>query len=35
MAKRKQPTKREVAEENKNAWTRFVHESKMEMRKGS
>lgn len=23
MAKRKQPTKREVAEENKSAWTRF------------
>ena len=33
MAKRKQPTKREVAEENKSAWTRFFRETKMEMRK--
>ena len=33
MAKRKQPTKREVAEENKSAWNRFFRETKMEMRK--
>ena len=33
MAKRKQPTKREVAEENKSAWTRFFRETKMEMSK--
>ena len=33
MAKRKQPTKREVAEENKSAWIRFFRETKMEMRK--
>ena len=33
MAKRKQPTKREVAEENKSAWTRVFRETKMEMRK--
>ena len=33
MAKRKQPTKREVAEENKSAWTRFFRETKMEMKK--
>lgn len=33
MAKRNQPTKREVAEENKSAWARFFRETKMEMRK--
>lgn len=33
MAKRKQPTQKEVAEENKSAWTRFFRETKMEMRK--
>ena len=33
MAKRNQPTKSEVAEENKSAWTRFFRETKMEMRK--
>ena len=33
MAKRNQPTKREVAEENKSAWTKFFRETKMEMKK--
>ena len=33
MAKRNQPTKREVAEENRSAWTRFFRETKMEMKK--
>ncbi len=33
MVKRKQPTKREVAEENKSAWTKFFRETKMEMKK--
>lgn len=33
MAKRKQLTRQEVTEENKNAWSRFFRETKMEMKK--
>ena len=33
MAKRKQLTRPEVADENKNAWSRFFRETKMEMKK--
>lgn len=33
MAKRKQLTRQEVADENKNAWSRFFRETKMEMKK--
>ena len=33
MAKRKQLTRQEVADENKNAWRRFFRETKMEMKK--
>ena len=33
MAKRNQPTKREIAEENKSAWTKFFRETKVEMKK--